>query len=135
MRYSTSRRRRLSVPLVLSLLGAGFFVGGCSESGSASQPADAPIKIQNSQMYITVRNDTAIAIDDVGVAIVPMARTTVFDKNIGRLESGQTREIMLGDFTGRDGTPFSLRAIKPRSVQAKGADINGKTYNVEVDWK
>lgn len=135
MRLFTSRRRRLSLPLVLSLISAGFFIGGCSESGSASQAADAPIKIENSQMYITVRNDSGMAMDNVTIAIVPMARTTVFDKNIGRLENAQTREIMLGDFSGRDGTPFSLRAIRPRSVQVKGSDINGKTYDVVVDWK
>lgn len=134
MRFSTSRQRRPSLALVLALIGAGFLMSGCSESGSASQPADSPIKIEHTQLFITVRNDSGQAMDAMTVAVVPMARTTVFDKMIGRMENGATRQIMLGDLMGRDGTPFSLRAIRPRSVLVKGTDGNGKTHDFEVAW-
>jgi hypothetical protein len=42
---------------------------------------------------------------------------------------------MLGDFIGRDGTPFSLRVVKPRSVVVKGRDVKGTEYTTESGWR
>jgi hypothetical protein len=117
-----------------SLLAVGLFVSSCAGQGSA-QDANAPVKIETSQMYVTVTNDSGMALNDVTVAIVPMGRSTLFTEYVGRLESSDSRKIMLGDFNGRDGTPFSLRVIKPKSVQVKGTDAAGKTREVEVAWK
>jgi hypothetical protein len=109
--------------------------GGCSADSSASQDPNAPIKIETTQMYVTVRNDSGLALNEVSVAIVPVGRSTVFNRFIGRLESAESRNLMLGDFVGRDGTPFSLRAVKPRSVEVKGQDVKGQTYAVEAAWR
>ena len=35
----------------------------------------------------------------------------------------------------RDGTPFSLRVIKPKSIRIKATDLNGKAYDFENPWK
>jgi hypothetical protein len=121
---------RLYFLVVLSVL-----LAGCSDSGVASQDANAPIKIEISQMYVTVRNESGLALNDVTVGIVPVGRTTVFSKFIGRLESAQSRNVMLGELVGRDGTPFNLRVVKPRHVEVKGKDVNGKDYNVELAWR
>ena len=43
--------------------------------------------------------------------------------------------LMLGDFSGRDGTPFSLRVVKPKSVEVKGTGADGKTYEVSIPWR
>ena len=107
---------------------------GCSDRGAA-QDANAPVKIEISQMYVTVRNASGLALNDVSVGIVPMGRSTIYSKFLGRLESAQSRNIMLSEFIGRDGTPFSLRVVKPRSVEVKGKDVNGKDYSIETAWR
>ena len=117
------------------IVALSLFVAGCSEQGAASQDANAPVKIETSQMYVTVRNEAGLALNDVSVAIVPIGRATVFSKFLGRLESSESRNVMFGDFVGRDGTPFSLRAVKPRSVTVTGKDVKGQSHNVEVAWK
>jgi hypothetical protein len=118
-----------------SLLAVALFFSGCAGQGNAVQDANAPIKIETSQMFVTVKNDSGMALNDLSVAIVPMGRTTLYTKYVGRMESAETRKIMLGDFNGRDGTPFSLRVIKPKAIQVKGTDVSGKTHEVEVGWK
>ncbi|MCM3880212.1 MAG: hypothetical protein ND807_08900 [Vicinamibacterales bacterium] len=116
------------------LLAVGVFAGSCAGQ-SAGQDANAPIKIEMSQMFVTVKNDSGMALSDITVTIVPMGRTTLYTEFVGRMESAETRKIMLGDFNGRDGTPFSLRVVKPKTVQVKGTDVSGKAHDVEVDWK
>jgi hypothetical protein len=135
MRLFISRRRRISPTFVCALIGLGFLVGGCSEQGVASQDANAPVKIETSQLYVTVRNNSGLALDDVSLGIVPYARTTIYSKALGRLENAETRNIMLGEFVGRDGTPFSLRVAKPKLVEVKATDIKGQTYNLEAPWQ
>jgi hypothetical protein len=117
-----------------SLLAVGLFISSCAGQGSA-QDANAPVKIEMSQMFVTVTNDSGMGLNDVTVAIVPMGRTTLYTEFVGRMESADSRKIMLGDFNGRDGTPFSLRVVKPKAVQVKGTDVAGKTHEVEVAWK
>lgn len=116
--------------VALSLLAAG-----CSEQSAASQDANAPIKIETSQMYVTVKNDSGLALNDVSVTIVPMGRTTMYTKYVGRLENADSRNVMLGELVGRDGTPFSLRVVKPRSVEVTGKDVRGQDYKAEVAWR
>ena len=119
----------------LSLLAVALFFSACAGQDSAGQDANAPIKIETSQMFVTVKNDSGMALNDVSVAIVPMGRTTLYTEYVGRMESAQTRKIMLGDFNGRDGTPFSLRVVKPKAVQVKGMDVAGKAHEAEVGWR
>jgi hypothetical protein len=107
---------------------------GCSEQGQA-QDANAPVKILTSQMYVTVRNDSGAPLKEVSIAIVPVGRQTIYNKFIGRLENSESRNVMLGDFLGRDGTPFSPRIVKARSVEVKGKDVMGKDHITEVPWR
>jgi hypothetical protein len=116
------------------LVALALAAAGCSDQGAA-QDANAPVKIEISQMYVTVRNASGLALNDVSVGIVPMGRTTINGKFLGRLENSQSRNIMLSEFIGRDGTPFSLRVVKPRSVEVKGKDVNGKDYSIEAAWR
>ena len=111
-----------------------LLTGGCSEQGAA-QDANAPVKILTTQMYVTLRNDSGAPLNQVSVAIIPAGRQTVYNKFIGRLENSESRNVMLGEFFGRDGTPFSLRVVKPRSVELKGKDVMGKDYSTEVAWR
>lgn len=116
------------------LVALALLIGGCSEQGAA-QDANAPVKILTSQMYVTLRNDSGAPLSEVTVSIVPIGRQTIYNKFIGRLENSESRNVMLGDFLGSDGTPFSLRVVKPRSVEIKGKDVKGKDYSAEVAWR
>ena len=126
---------RLPVVVPLTVVGFGLFLAGCSERGAASQGANAPLKVQTSQMFITVKNDAGVPLTDVTISIVPPTRTAVYTKFFGRLENSESRDAMLGDFSSRDGTPFSLRVVKPKTVEVKGTGVDGKTYSVTVPWK
>lgn len=117
------------------LIVASLLAVSCSGQGAASQDANAPVILEMTQMYVTIRNNAGLALNDASVAIVPMGRTTIFNKFLGRLESAETRNVMLGEFVGRDGTPFSLRVIKPRSVEFTGKDVKGQQYKTEVAWR
>jgi hypothetical protein len=125
---------RFPIAVTLSLLGFGLFLAGCSEQGSASQGPDAPVKINISSMFLTVKNQTGVPLTDVTISIVPAVRTTVYTKFVGRLENSESRDTMLGDFSS-GGTPFSLRAGKPKSVEVKGTGADGKTYEVSIPWR
>ncbi len=118
-----------------SLIALAALAVGCSAQSSASQDPNAPIKIETTQMYVSVRNNSGLSLNEVSVAIIPVGRSTIYNRFIGRLESDEARNLMLGDFVGRDGTPFSLRVVKPRSVEVKAQDVKGQTYTVEVPWK
>jgi Fe2+ transport system protein FeoA len=131
MRFLTSRRRFVQYALAF---GVPILAVGCSE-GAATQDANAPIKVETSQMYVTLRNQTGMALTEVTVTIIPVGRSTQFSKFLGRLESNENRNVMLGDFVGRDGTPFSLRVTKAKAVQVTGVDIAGKKHEVLVDWR
>ena len=135
MRFPLSRYGRLSLALVFSLGGVGFFGSGCSEQSSANQAADAPVKVETSQMFVKITNDSGMPLTDVLVEIIPKGAATIFSTNLGRIENSESRNIMLGDFRGRDGTPFSLRVIRPNAVHVKGKDVMGKDVAVEVGWK
>jgi hypothetical protein len=125
----------LPLAVTLTLITLAPCLAGCSEQGSASQPSDAPVKVQISHMFITVKNDAGVPLTDVTVSIVPPMRTTIYTKFFGRLENGESRDISLGDFRGRDSTPFSQRVVTPKSVEVKGTGIDGKTYSVSVPWR
>lgn len=125
---------RLPIAVTFSLIGFGLFFSGCSEQGSASQAADAPVKVQVSQMFITVKNDAGAALTGVTLSIIPGSISTPYSTSVARIDIGESRDIMLGAFTGQDGTPFNLRTVKPKSVELKATDANKKTYNVTVPW-
>ena len=126
---------RSSIAITFSLIGFGLFLAACSEQGSASRAADAPVKVQVSQLFLTVKNDAGVPLTNVTVSIIPAARSSVYSSSLARLENGESRDIMLGNFTGRDDTAFNLRAVGAKSVEVKGTDANGKTYDVTLPWK
>lgn len=112
----------------------GAAAWACSSGQPAPQAGDAPIGVQTSQMFVTVENKAGLALVDVDVAILPVGGPIVFTKFVARVENGEKRTLSLGDFTGQDGTAFSLRLARPKTVRVKAKDLVGKKYEVAVPW-
>jgi hypothetical protein len=107
----------------------------CSGNGVPAQEQNAPIGIEASQLSILIENKVGMPLLDVDVAIVPVGGATQFNKRVGRMENAEKRDLRPGDFYGRDGTTFSLRVVRPKSVRVTAKDLNGKEYNVEAPWR
>jgi hypothetical protein len=122
-----------ALPLVLLL--CTFALCGCGAVGPVANPENAPLRIENTQMFVTVENRSGLALREVKIQIVPVGRSTDFSIIVPRLENGEKRDFSLGNFRGRDGTPFNLRVSKPKTVKVSGTDINDKVVEVEVPWR
>jgi hypothetical protein len=104
----------------------------CAEPTAQNQ---ALIDVQTSQLSVLVENKVGMPLVDVEVAIVPVGGATQFTKFAGRMENAEKRDIALSSFSGRDGTPFSLRVVRPKTVRVTGKDLNNNPVQVNVPWK
>ena len=128
-------RRRLRLLGRLCFAGlTGLVLVKCSSSEEAAQN-QALIGVETSQFSVVVENKVGMPLVDVEVAIVPVGGATQYTKFAGRMESAEKRDFALGGFYGRDGTPFSLRVVRPKTVRVTGKDLNNKTVQVDVPWK
>lgn len=135
-RFSPVQRRTHRFVTSAVTVGAlGLVLSACSGGGTTAQTENAPIGIQTSQLFVTVENKAGLALMDVNVAILPVGGAVEFTKFVGRMENQEKRDFGLGDFSGRDGTPFSLRVVRPKSVRVTAKDLNDKAYQVEVPWQ
>ncbi len=107
-------------------------LAGCG--GGSVQAEDAPIFVEVSPMYISVENRAGLALRDVQVKIVPYGGATEFCMTAYRMANAEKKDFLLGDFRGKDGTPFNARVVKVKTVQVSGKDIDGNLVEVEVGW-
>jgi hypothetical protein len=129
-------RRRLRFLGSLCFVGlTGLALVKCSSSEPSSAQNDALIGIQTSQLSVVVENKVGMPLVDVEVAIVPVGGATRFTKFVRRMENAEKGDYELSSFYGRDGTPFSLRVVRPKTVRVTGKDLNNKVIQVEVPWK
>lgn len=128
MSPSTTRRLAALGILVLGMSGCRTMV-----PGDASE--QALLRVEISRMFVTVENRSGFSLREMRIEIVPMARSTDFSIIVPRMENGEKRDFPLGNFRGRDGTPFNLRVVRPKSLKVSGTDINNRTVQVEVPWK
>jgi hypothetical protein len=110
-------------------------VGACGGLMPQAQPENAPLRVENTQMFITVENRSGLALREVTIEIVPVGRSTDFSIVVPRLDNGDKRDYPLGNFRGREGTPFNLRVVRPKSVKVKGTNIYNQVVEVEVPWR
>jgi len=112
---------------------AALALAGCS--GSAASGDQDLMGVETSQLSVAIQNKVGMPLTDVMVAIVPVGGATQFTKLVGRMANGEKQEFPLGSFYGRDGTPFSLRVVRPKTVRITGKDLNNKPLQVDVPWK
>ena len=134
--FSSVPRRRLHC------ISCGVFVGAtglallaCSSSGPPEQSSNAPIVIQTSQLSVLIENKVGMPLTDVDVAITPIGGVVEYTKFVGRIESAEKRDVSLGAFSSRDGTPFNLRVVRPKTVRVTAKDLTDKAYKVERSWE
>jgi hypothetical protein len=111
----------------------GVALAGCS--GSAASDDQSLIGVETSQFSVAIENKVGMPLTDVQIAILPVGGVTQFTKMAGRMDNGEKREFALGGFFGRDGTPFSLRVVRPKTVRVTAKDMNNKPLQVDVPWK
>jgi hypothetical protein len=129
------RRRRVTGVAEAIVVGVIALVGSaCSGTQESVQAANAPIGIQTDQMFITIENRAGLPLLDLKVAIQP-AGAPAFTHLIWRLENGEKRPVSLSDFSSRDGTPFNLRLVTPKTVRVTATDVTSKPYDVQVPWR
>ena len=109
-------------------------VSACSGSGTTASGDSASIGVTTSSMFVTIENKAGLPLLDVSVSIIPVGRATEYTRFVGRLENAEKRDIALGDFDGKDGTPFSLRVVRPDGVHVVAKDMNSKAYEVQAPW-
>lgn len=114
---------------------AGYGSLGGDAASEASDLENAAIRVESSQRFVTIENRAGMPLFDVSIAIVPRGGATLFTKSFGRLENTEVRDVSLGEFVGRDGTPFNLRAVRPRAVRVTGRDMAGTAHEVEIPWE
>ncbi len=136
----TYERRRARAAVVGTLV-LGWIVSGCygsaRESGAVgtSGEREPAIVVETSSMYVTVENRSGAPLLDLRVAIKPVGVGTPFTTTISRLEGGERRDVLLGNFRGRDGTPFNGRLVRPKHVMVSAVDLVGKNHEVTVPWQ
>jgi len=123
------RRYTLGLLVGISLFG----IVGCAEKIPPLAP-NSPIGIVVTQMMISVENKAGLALNNVSVAIEPIGGATQFVSFVGRMENSSKKDIMLGSFGGRDGTPFNLRVVRPKLVRVTAEDINSTDYDIVAPW-
>jgi hypothetical protein len=138
MCFSVRDLRWPTLACVGSLLlfsGLALASASCSnDPESAQAEANAPIGVETSSLFLTVENKAGGPLVDLTVAIIPVGGNA-FTALVSRLEASARREMSLSEFSSRDGTTFSLRLARPKSVRVQAKDLAGKPYAVEVPWK
>jgi hypothetical protein len=124
----------------LTLVSLVTACSGISEStadavGTAGDAKSDGIAVQTSSMFLAVENRAGQPLLDIGIAIKPVGGTMPYTSRISRLEPGGRREVPLGNFAGRDGTPFSLRVVRPKEVTVTAVDFVGQKHSVTVPWR
>ena len=130
------RRRASACVACLMVLGTvGVTTAACSRDPEAAQAQpNAAIGVETSSLFLTIENRAGGPLVDLTVAIVA-AGGTQFTSLVSRLEASARREMSLSEFSSRDGTTFSLRVSRPKSVRVQAKDLAGKAYKIEVPWR
>jgi hypothetical protein len=121
---------------------AACLAAGCSSTSTSAAGAvgtsgetAAFMGVELSSIVMVIENQAAQPLLDIRLAIKPVGGATEFTKLVNRMEAGEKRTISLGDFGGRDGTPFSLRVVRPKEVGVTAVNLMGQKFSMTKPWK
>jgi len=130
------------VALGVAVLVSGLLVASCSgaragEAGAAATSGEgaAFVGLTISSIFMSVENRAGGPLLNIRLAIKPIGGLTEFTRLLNRMEAGEKRNISFGEFSGRDGTPFSLRVVRPKEVNITAVDLVDKKYAMTVPWQ
>ena len=104
--------------------------GGSSENTSLG----GPIEIEISQLFITVTNNSGMALTDIKLEVIPTGGQTSYGATHYRLENSEKKDFSLGELRGSDGMNLNLRVHKPDRVRVTATDIDQTAYDIEIPW-
>ena len=111
----------------------GLALSACSRDREVVQASDdAPIRVETTQLFVTIENRAGGALLDISVAILPVGFPP-FTRLISRLENAEKRDLSLSDFTSRDGTTFNLRLVRPKTVRVTATDLTLELEEVRAE--
>jgi hypothetical protein len=123
------------VACAMAIVTIALTVSGCSgDRETAEAAANAPFGVQTTELFVTIENKAGTPVINVTASIVSVGGLP-FTRLISRMENGEKRDFSLNGFSGRDGTTFSLRVVRPKRVHVAGEDLAGKKYEADVAWK
>ena len=127
----------LSGIVVSACLAAACSSASSSVAGAVSTSGQTPafMNVELSSIVMVIENKAAQPLLDIRLAIKPIGGATEFTKLVSRMEAGEKRTISLGDFGGRDGTPFSLRVVRPKEVSVNAVNLTGQKFAMTMPWK
>jgi hypothetical protein len=132
--------RRIVVGTVVLITALGG--SACARSGSGEAAAvgtsgegTAFMTVELSSIAMEIENRAAQPLLDIRLAIKPVGGATEFTLLVNRLEAGEKRILSLGDFRGRDGTPFSLRVVRPKQVDISAVSLTNQKFAMTLPWK
>jgi hypothetical protein len=125
----------LGVARAMAIVTMGLTVSACSgDRETAEAAANAPFGVQTTELFVTIENKAGTPLINVAASIVSVSGQP-FTRLVSRMENGEKRDFSLNGFSGRDGTTFSLRVVRPKSVRVAGEDLAGQKYQADVAWK
>jgi len=127
----------LGIVFLAACLAAACSSSSTSAAGAVGTSGESGpfMGVELSSIVMVVENRVAQPLLDVRIAIKPVGGATEFTKLVSRMEGGEKRTISLGDFFGRDGTPFSLRVVRPKEVNITAVNLTGQKYAMTTPWK
>jgi len=123
------------------------FAAACLASACAASPSAEPgaagtaghqaafMAIESSSLFMTIENRAAQPLLDVRIAIRPIGGATEYTKLVSRMESSEKRTLSLGEFSGRDGTPFSLRVVRPKDITVTAVSLTNEKFSMTTPWR
>ena len=103
--------------------------------GRIAAPVDSPVTIQTSQLFLTIKNVSGQALNDITIGIKPTGVRPAYQTSLRRLANGEDRDVPLTEFRGVDRDALNIHNIKVRSVNVVATDLNGTRYEVELPWE
>ena len=125
--------RILSVSISAIIFAMALTTTGCGGS-SENTSLGGPIEIEVSQLFITVTNNSGMAITDIKLEVIPTGGQTSYGATHYRLENSEKKDFSLGELRDTGGMNLNLRVHKPDRVRVTATDIDQTAYDIEIPW-
>jgi len=129
----TMQSRILSVSISAIIFAMALTTTGCGGS-TENTSLGGPIEIEISQLFITVTNNSGMALTDIKLEVIPTGAQTSYGATHYRLENSEKKDFSLGELRGSDGMNLNLRVHKPDRVRVTATDIDQTAYDIEIPW-